>query len=297
RLKGKGAPPRVREVRGGVFMPISAFEELNRRQAKEGGKVFVNPRNAAAGSLRQKDATITAARDLSFWAYQLGAVEGGPGFRSHHETLEWLRGFGFPVNPEIRRLQGLEAVHEFCRHWLEHRHDLDYEIDGVVVKVDDLAQRVELGSTSKAPRWAIAFKFPPEERTTLLKDIMVSIGRTGKATPFAVLEPVFVGGSTVQLATLHNQDQVRIKDARPGDTVNVRKAGDVIPEVVGPVLSLRPKKLAPWSFPSVCPACGGPLVRLPGESATFCTNADCPAHRAARIVHFASRGAPGGERA
>jgi DNA ligase (NAD+) len=291
RLDGTGDRPTVLEVRGEVYMPISAFEELNDRQAKEGAKVFVNPRNSAAGSLRQKDASITAGRDLSFWAYQLGQTEGGPAFRGHHETLEWLRDLGFPVNPEIRKLQGLDAVHDFCRHWLEHRHDLDYEIDGVVVKVDDLAQRVELGSTSKAPRWAIAYKFPPEEKTTKLNDIMVSIGRTGKATPFAMLEPVVVGGARVSLATLHNEDQVREKDVRPGDTVIVRRAGDVIPEVRGPVLALRPKGLRPWRFPTTCPVCGGPLVRLEGESDTFCTNVDCPGQRVQRIAHFASRGA------
>ncbi len=174
-------------------------------------------------------------------------------------------------------VDSLEAVHEFCTHWLEHRHDLPYEIDGVVVKVDDLAQREVLGFTAKAPRWAIAFKFPPEERTTLLNDIMVSIGRTGRATPFAVLEPVFVGGSTVGLATLHNEDQVRAKDVRPGDTVIVRKAGDVIPEVVGPVLSLRPPDSKPWKFPKVCPCpLRTQLVRNEGESEHRCVEPDCP---------------------
>jgi DNA ligase (NAD+) len=182
-------------------------------------------------------------------------------------------------------------VHAFCEEMMAKRHDLPYEIDGVVVKVDDLAQRGEMGSTSKAPRWAIAFKFPPEERNTLLKDIMVSIGRTGKATPFAVLEPVFVGGSTVGLATLHNEDQVAVKDVRPGDTVIVRKAGDVIPEVVGPVVALRPEGLKPWKFPKKCPSCGEPLLRQEGESDTFCLNLECPSQRAGRIGHFASRGA------
>jgi len=182
-------------------------------------------------------------------------------------------------------------VDAYARHWQEHRHDLDYEIDGVVVKVDDLAQRAELGSTSKSPRWAIAYKFPPEEATTLLEDIEVSIGPSGKATPFARLAPVRVSGSTVKLASLHNEDQVKLKDVRPGDTVFVRKAGDVIPEVVGPVLPKRPEGLAEWVFPDHCPVCGGPLVRAPGEAATFCTNADCPAQRARRIEHFASRGA------
>ncbi|HZU79190.1 MAG TPA: NAD-dependent DNA ligase LigA, partial [Acidimicrobiales bacterium] len=186
---------------------------------------------------------------------------------------------------------GIDEVFEFCTRWREHRHDLDYEIDGVVVKIDDLALQKRLGSTSHAPRWAVAFKFPPEERSTKLVRIQVSIGRTGRATPFAVLDPVFVGGSTVGLATLHNEDQVQLKDVRPGDTVIVRKAGDVIPEVVGPVLTERPRGSRRWKFPSTCPSCGGPLVRLPGESDTFCTNIECPAQRVQRIVHFASRGA------
>jgi DNA ligase (NAD+) len=225
------------EVRGEVYMPIASFTALNDAQGASGGRLFANPRNSAAGSLRQKDPSITAKRDLSFWAYQLGAVEGGPKFTRHSEMLDWLGALGFPVNPNIETLDTLDDVFAYCQRWMANRHDLPYEIDGVVVKVDDLAQRGELGSTSKAPRWAIAFKFPPEEKTTRLIDINVSIGRTGRATPFARLEPVFVGGSTVGVATLHNEDQVRAKDVRPGDTVIVRKAGDVIPEVVGPVLS------------------------------------------------------------
>jgi DNA ligase (NAD+) len=279
------------EVRGEVYMPIASFTALNEAQGASGGRLFATPRNSAAGSLRQKDPSITAKRDLSFWAYQLGAVEGGPKFTRHSEMLDWLGALGFPVNPNIETLDTLDDVFAYCQRWMANRHDLPYEIDGVVVKVDDLAQRGELGSTSKAPRWAIAFKFPPEERNTLLKDILVSIGRTGKATPFAVLEPVFVGGSTVGVATLHNEDQVKAKDVRPGDTVVVRKAGDVIPEVVGPVLSKRPKGLKEWRFPTTCPSCGGPLQRLEGESDTFCTNLDCPAQVAARIEHWGSRGA------
>jgi DNA ligase (NAD+) len=290
RLKGARIPA-LFELRGEVYMPLSAFEALNQRQLEGEVRPFANPRNAAAGSLRQKDPSITAGRELALWSYQLGAVEGGPRFKTHAETLDWLQGLGFPVNPEIRRLGSLDDVHEFTKRWEQHRHDLDYEIDGVVVKVDDLGQRDELGSTSKAPRWAIAYKFPPEERITTLKEIMVSIGRTGRATPFAVLEPVFVSGVTVVQATLHNEDQVRVKDVRPGDRVIVRRAGDVIPEVVGPVLSDRPKGLAPWSFPDACPVCGEPLVRLEGESDTFCTNVECPAQRHGRIEHFASRGA------
>ena len=291
RLKGKNIPD-VLEVRGEVFMPLAEFRELNRRQEEAGLRLFANPRNAGAGSLRQKDPSITASRNLGMFCYQLGACEGGPSFKSHAETLAFVAELGLPVNPASEVLSGLDNVHAYCEGWLKRRHDLEYEMDGVVVKVDELAQRSELGSTSKAPRWAIAYKFPPEERQTLLKDIMVSIGRTGQATPFAMLEPVFVGGSTVGVATLHNEDQVQVKDVRPGDTVIVRKAGDVIPEVLGPVVALRPEDSQPWKFPKTCPACKSPLVRGEGESATYCSNEiDCPAQLVARIGHFASRGA------
>ncbi|MGH9138343.1 MAG: NAD-dependent DNA ligase LigA [Acidimicrobiales bacterium] len=284
-------PPALVEVRGEIYMPLGAFERLNERQAQAELRTFVNPRNAAAGSVRQKDTSVTAQRELGMWTYQLGATEGTPRFASHSETLEWLETAGLPVNPEIRRVGSLDAVHELCDDFLHRRHGLDYEIDGVVVKVDDLRQREELGFTTRAPRWAIAFKFPPEERTTKLRDILVSIGRTGRATPFAQLEPVFVGGVTVGQATLHNADQVRIKDVRPGDTVIVRRAGDVIPEVVGPVLAERPDGLAPWTFPTECPVCGQPLVRLEAEADTFCVNIECPARSQGAVIHFASRGA------
>jgi DNA ligase (NAD+) len=283
--------PTVLEVRGEVYMPLAVFERINAAQTEAGLARYANPRNTAAGSLRQKDASVTAGRGLAFWSYQLGEVEGGPRFRTHHETLEYLRDLGLPVNPEITRLEALGDVYDFAKGWEERRHDLDYEIDGVVVKVDDLTLRDELGFTSKAPRWAIAYKFPPEERTTLLRDIMVSIGRTGRATPFAVLEPVFVGGSTVGVATLHNEDQVAAKDVRPGDIVIVRKAGDVIPEVVGPVLADRPKGLRRWRFPTACPVCGTTLVRAEGEADHRCPNESCPARVAGAIEHFASRGA------
>jgi DNA ligase (NAD+) len=287
---GKGAPD-VLEVRGEVFMPIAAFEELNRRQEEAGLKRFANPRNSAAGSLRQKDPRVTASRELSMWCYQLGEVVGGPPYSTHHDTLAFLSDLGFPVNPEIRTVEGLDAVHGYCTSWQAHRHGLGYEIDGVVVKVDELLQRERLGSTAKAPRWAIAYKFPPEERTTLLEGINVSIGRTGRATPFAKLTPVFVGGSTVGVATLHNEDQVAAKDVRPGDTVIVRKAGDVIPEVVGPILSLRPPDATPWVFPTTCPCpLGSDLVRLPGAAEHRCVEPACPFQRDQRIIHFASRG-------
>ncbi len=285
------AAPAVIEVRGEIYLPVSTFSALNDAQEAAGLPRYANPRNTAAGSLRQKDPSVTAGRGLAFWSYQLGVVEGGPSLPGHGDALDWLDELGFPVNPERRRVERIDEVVAFTDHWLEHRHDLDYEIDGAVVKVDSLVRQESLGATSKAPRWAIAYKFPPEERATQLIDINVSIGRTGKATPFAVLEPVFVGGSTVQMATLHNDDQVRLKDVHPGDTVIVRKAGDVIPEVLGPVLSERPKRLRRWSFPHSCPACGSGLVRPEGEAHTFCVNPVCPAQRQARIEHFTSRGA------
>ena len=296
--------PRVLEVRGEVYMSRTAFEALqvtqqeeNRVRLEAGRKphpVASNPRNAAAGSLRQKDAAITARRELSMWCYQLGEVEGGPAFTSHVETLAQLRGWGFAVNPEHRLVDTAAEVAEFCARWQEHRHDLPYEIDGAVVKVDHLERREKLGSTARAPRWAIAYKFPPEERTTTLLGIEVSVGRTGRVTPFAVLEPVFVGGVTVSRATLHNEDQVRIKDVRVGDTVIVRRAGDVIPEVVGPVDPQDPDHLARpvWAFPRTCPS-NRPveLVRPEGESDTRCPDPECPFQVAGAIEHFAGRGA------
>jgi DNA ligase (NAD+) len=297
---GAGPYPHRVEVRGEIYMPTAEFAALNDRQRLAGAKTFVNPRNSAAGSLRQKDPALTAQRPLWFWGYALGELEGLPEGAAawppatQSGTLALLAAAGLPVSPDALVVRGIAAALERCHHLAEHRHDLPYEIDGVVVKVDDLALHGRLGTTSRAPRWAIAFKFAPEERTTRLLDIAVSIGRTGRATPFAVLEPVFVGGSTVGLATLHNEDQVQQKDVRPGDLVVVRKAGDVIPEVVGRertgpgVPRRRPR---PWHFPTTCPSCGAPLVRLPGESDTYCTNIDCPSQRVQRIVHYASRGA------
>jgi DNA ligase (NAD+) len=292
RLSGDTVPD-VLEVRGEIYMPTSSFDALNAAADEADERRFVNPRNAAAGSLRQKDPSITATRRLAFWSYQVGEVSGAaPAFACHTESLEYLTTQGLPVNPETQTFHSLDEVLEHCLFWQEHRHDLDYEIDGVVVKLDDLDQRARLGFTSRAPRWAIAFKFPPEERTTHLERIQVSIGRTGRATPFAVLDPVFVGGSTVSMATLHNQDQVRLKDVRPGDTVVVRKAGDVIPEVVGPVLALRPENSEPWEFPTTCPCpLASTLVRLEGEADTRCIEPTCPFQRDQRVIYWASRGA------
>ena len=289
-LLGKRIPERI-EVRGEIFMPLAAFAELNQRQAAAGERLFTNARNAAAGSLRQKDASVTASRDLTMFSYEVGEVVGGPKLRTHEETLAWLRELGFPVNPEIEAFDDLADVYGFCERMEAQRHALGYDIDGVVAKVDDLGQRAEMGITSRAPRWAIAYKFPPEEKTTILRDIMVSIGRTGRATPFAVLEPVFVGGANVGMATLHNQDDVARKDVRPKDTVIVRRAGDVIPEVVGPVLTKRPKGTRRWKFPTKCPVCGEPLVRIEGEANHHCVNVNCPAQRVQRLVHWAGRGA------
>ena len=293
--------PEVLEVRGEIYMSTAAFQKMKAEREAENlervanGRaplsVPVNPRNAGAGSLRQKDSAITAQRDLSLWSYQLGEVVGGPEFTSHHSTLEYLQKYGFPVNPEITMLDSIDSVLQFCQTWQERRHELPYEIDGAVVKVDDLAQRELLGFTSRAPRWAIAFKFPPEERHTILQDIQISVGRTGRVTPFAVLEPVFVGGSTVGMATLHNRDQVAAKDVRPGDTVVVRKAGDVIPEVVGPVLAKRPKNSKQWEFPSQCPCpVKSTLVKLDDVADTRCVEPACPFQRDQRIIYFASRG-------
>jgi DNA ligase (NAD+) len=297
--KAGGPYPAVLEVRGEIYMPVAEFEAMNKRQADAGERLFVNPRNSAAGALRQKDPGVTATRPLHFWAYAVGVVEGAPArstwpAATQTDTLAQLAKAGFPVSPDARRLTGMSAVVDRCRELAALRHDLAYEIDGVVIKVDELALHERLGATSRAPRWAIAFKFPPEERTTRLLDIMVSIGRTGRATPFARLEPVFVGGSTVGVATLHNEDQVAAKDVRPGDLVIVRKAGDVIPEVVGPVREgpgVPARRRPKWKFPASCPSCGEPLVRLPGESDTYCTNIDCPAQRVQRISHYASRSA------
>lgn len=277
------------EIRGEVYMPLASFEALNNRQRENGQKVFANPRNAAAGSLRVKDVSITQSRDLSFVAYQVGASSGIENIGSHQKTLAYFKKIGLPVNEEITVANTVEEVFHQCSRLEEKRHSLEYEIDGAVIKVDDFSEREKLGSTSRFPRWAIALKFPPEEKTTLLKDIQVSVGRTGRATPFAVLEPVFVGGSTVSMATLHNEDEVARRNVRPGDTVIVRKAGDVIPEVVGSIEALRPKNSRSWSFPKNCSSCSEPFIRPVGQAQHRCFNIDCPARIATSIEYFASR--------
>ena len=284
----------VVEVRGEVYMSTRVFDELNAAADEAGERRLVNPRNAAAGSLRQKDSAATARRRLSFWAYQLVPIGDDAGIGSHSESLDAMRAAGFPVNPEAAVHDTIDGVIEFCRRRQAARHDLDYEIDGVGHQgrpaVPISARPSE--PRRKAPRWAMAYKFPPEERSTLLRDIQVSVGRTGRTTPFAVLEPVFVGGSTVSMATLHNEDQVAAKDVRPGDTVIVRKAGDVIPEVVGPVLAQRPPDAEPWRFPTTCPCnLASRLVRPEGEADTRCVEPACPFQRDQKIMYWASRGA------
>ncbi len=286
-----GLVPGRLEIRGEVYLAKVDFEELNATQRARGDKEFANPRNAAAGSLRQKDPAVTAQRPLSFLAYQLVDLDGVLGLTTHGETLAQLRAWGFTVASETQSVVGAEAMISASSWFENHRHDLRYDIDGTVIKLDDLAGRELLGSTSRAPRWAIARKFPPEERSTRLLAIEVSIGRTGRATPYAVLEPVVVAGSRVAMATLHNEDQVREKDVRPGDLVIVRKAGDVIPEVVGAILDSGIERGPAWRFPSACPVCDAALERIGEESDTYCVNARCPAQQMQKIVHFASRGA------
>lgn len=298
------------EVRGEVYMPRSSFERLNDAISLENDEImlynaeidagertgrklalrksFANCRNAAAGSLRQKDSTITAERDLATFIYAIAETT-QLGVTSQHEFLEWLRTAGFMVNPNIRVVDSEAAVHEFCKNALEHRGDLDYDIDGVVVKVDDFAIQSELGFTAKAPRWAIAFKFPPEEKTTILRNVAVQVGRTGVLTPVAEFDPTIVDGSVVSRATLHNYDELARKDVRIGDTIIIHKAGDVIPEVVGAVLSLRPPEARIPEVPVTCPSCGSPVFR--DGAFLRCDSAECPAQLQTRLEHWVSRGA------
>jgi DNA ligase (NAD+) len=284
-----GVPSRF-EVRGEVYMTKDGFERMNRLQAEQGKKLYANPRNSAAGSLRQKDPSITAQRPLDFFVYGVGWSDDPlPG--THWETLELLRAARFPVNPNIRRLSSFEEVVAFCLEWAERRGGLAYEIDGVVVKVDRLAQQRQLGFVGRDPRWAIAFKFPATEATTTLLDIGINVGRTGTLNPFAILEPVSVGGTTVKLATLHNEEDIHRKDLRIGDTVIVHRAGDVIPQVVAPVTSRRTGAERPFTMPDRCPVCGTPVVRPEGEAMHYCPNQACPAQAVRLLEHFVGRGA------
>ncbi len=284
-------PPPVIEVRGEIYLPVRAFEELNRRLLDADQRPFANPRNGAAGSLRQKDPKVTASRPLRLWVHSFGFAE-GTRFDSHREFLDWASAAGLPVPPTVERVEDLAGALAYTERWERDRHTVDWEIDGAVIKVDRRVQQEELGATSHAPRWAIAVKFPPEERTALLKSIEVHTGRTGKVTPFAVLDPVMVGGVTVTYATLHNEDEVRRKDVRRGDHVIVRRAGDVIPEIVGPVLVKRKKSARRWKMPARCTSCGTELVRREGEVEWRCPNRrGCPDQGLEWLFHFAGRGA------
>ena len=295
RLTGSGHPATL-ELRGEVFLPVEAFERLNESLLDAGKPAFVNPRNSAAGSLRQKDPRVTASRSLDAIIHGIGRVEGGAGPEGAPDTQSgWyarLRGWGLPVSGLYQVVPDMAGVREYIAYYAEHRHDPPYEIDGVVVKIDQIALQRQLGSTSRAPRWAIAFKYPPEEVTTRLLDIRVNVGRTGRVTPFAVMEPVKVSGSTVDRATLHNADEIKRKGVLIGDMVILRKAGDVIPEVLGPVADLRTGDEREYEYPTHCPSCGTMLAREEDEVDWRCPNTrSCPAQLRERLFHLAGRGA------
>lgn len=284
---GPPVPQRV-DVRGEVFMSIKDFERLNEKRRESGEPIFANPRNAAAGSLRQLDSSITAQRPLDMFAYGVGELQGVE-FDTHWEVLQALKGWGLKVNPLVKVCFGIEEAIDRYHELLEIRHTLPYEADGAVLKVNSLALQRALGEVSRSPRWAIAFKFPSRQETTVVKDIQVQVGRTGTLTPVAILEPVRVGGVQVSRATLHNQDEVERKDVRIGDTVWVQRAGEVIPEIVGVVLEKRPPDAKPFRMPEKCPVCGARVERLEGEAAHRCMGISCPAKLKESILHFASK--------
>ncbi len=284
------APARL-VVRGEAYMPIDAFEAFNREQEALGKRTYANPRNTAAGSLRVLDPRITASRPLSLYCYQVVELEGGPALSSQWEALEYLRRLGFPVSDLNRRFTDFEAVVEYCIAWEPERHRLNFETDGLVIKIDDFATQERLGAVGNAPRWAVAYKYPAPEAVTRLKRIVVNVGRTGSLTPAAELEPVRIGGVTVSSATLHNADYIAERDIREGDMVIVKRAGEVIPQVLGPVLELRPPGTTPWQMPDRCPVCGEPVEHPEGEVAYYCVNAACPAQLVRSVEHFVSRGA------
>ncbi len=298
----KDAPPRF-EVRGEVFLPRAGFHKLNRERAAEGLPLFANPRNAAAGSVRQLDPRITAKRPLDIYIYMLGYAEGKEPPPTHWETMEYLSSLGFKINPANRLVKSIEQVEEYYRNWVEKRESLQYEADGIVAKIDQIELHGRLGDVGHEPRWAVAYKFPATQATTLLKSIEISVGRTGTLNPYAVLEPVSVGGVTIRTAALHNEDDIRRKDIREGDTVIIQRAGQVIPEVVGPTPESRERAGRAREFSLIekvfdrtkgkpaCPVCGGEVFRPEGEVMYYCSNATCPAQLQERLEHFASRGA------
>ncbi len=283
------APPPQIEVRGEIYMPRDLFERLNEQRRDEGQEPFANPRNASAGSVRQLDPAVTATRPLRLFVYSIGYVR-GVGVASQWDALAYLRELGFAVNPDIRRMDDLEQAIRFCREWMDRRDELNYEADGVVIKLDSLDVQRQLGIVGNAPRWAVAFKFPSREATTRLLEIRVNVGRTGVLTPYAVLEPVRLGGVEIRQATLHNFDDLQKKDIREGDLVVIQRAGDVIPQVVKPVVAVRTGDERIVSLPEACPSCGQPVEQEIGQVAVYCANALCPAQRVRRIEHWASRG-------
>ncbi len=284
----RDAPARF-EVRGEVFLPKAGFEKLNRERAEEGLPLFANPRNAAAGSVRQLDPRITAKRPLDIYIYMLGYAEGKATPPTHWETMEYLKSLGFKINPNNELLASIDRVEKFYHTWVERRESLPYEADGIVVKVNQLDLQERLGSIGHEPRWAIAYKFPAIQGTTRLIDIGISVGRTGTLNPYAILEPVSVGGVTIKQAALHNEDDIRRKDIRIGDTVVVQRAGEVIPQVVGPVVSKRSGREKVFKMPKRCPVCGAEAIKPEGEAMSRCTNAACPAQVQERLEHFVSR--------
>lgn len=283
--------PSLLEVRGEVFLTKAAFKKINEERAAEGLPLFANPRNAAAGSVRQLDSRITARRPLDIYIYALGYIEGKPMPPTHWEALEYLKALGFKINPHNRRLNSIEEVEEYYRYWLEHREDLPYECDGIVVKVNPVALQEELGAVAHEPRWAIAYKFPPTQAITKLIDIGINVGRTGSLNPYAILEPVQVGGVVIKQAALHNEEDIHRKDIRIGDWVIVQRAGEVIPEVVGPVVSRRTGQERVFTMPKNCPVCGAEVVKPEGEVMSRCPNAACPAQAQEKLKHFVSKGA------
>ena len=286
-----GSPPELLEVRGEIYMGREGFKRMNEARAAEGLPLYANPRNSAAGSVRQLDPNVTATRPLNVWVYAVGYAEGGPIPDTQWETLQWLNAMGIRTNPNNRRYPAPEGALDYYRQWLEAREDLDYDTDGAVVKVNSRAHWDTLGVVGREPRWAIAFKWPSQQETTRVLEINVNVGRTGRINPFAVLEPVFVGGVTVQHATLHNADYITDKDIRVGDVVVVERAGEVIPQVVRSLPEHRPPDAAPFAMPEQCPACGSRVLRAEGEAAHYCTNASCPAQLAEHVFHFVSKGA------
>ncbi|MBA4494798.1 NAD-dependent DNA ligase LigA [Paenactinomyces guangxiensis] len=279
------------EVRGEAFMPKKAFERLNAEREQKGEPLFANPRNAGAGSLRQLDPKLAAERTLDIFIYGIGGMEEEQPFTTHTGALDFLSGLGLKVNPERRTVDSMEEILEYINHWRERRPNLGYEIDGIVIKVDDLALREQMGTTAKSPRWAVAYKFPAEEAATILHDISLNVGRTGVVTPTALLEPVTLAGTTVKRASLHNEDIIREKGIMLGDHVIVKKAGDIIPEVVAVLPNQRTGQERPFQMPEYCPECNSKLVRLEGEVALRCINPECPAQTREGIIHFVSRGA------